>query len=313
MYLVTGGAGFIGSHLVERLLADGSQVRVIDDLSTGKMENLAAIANHPKLEIITGDVGDAALVGQAIKGVQIIFHQAALASVEKSVLTPCLSFQSNVKGSFTLFEAARTGGVKRIVLASSSAIYGQDGTYPASEGAAGQPDSPYALDKYYAENLASVYCKSYDLQAVILRYFNVYGPRQDPASPYAGVISRFTEQIKAGKTPVIRGDGKQSRDFVYVKDVVEANIKAMHVSPMNEQCAAACFNIGTGTETSILALLESLCQVYHVPMTYSTAAARLSDIRRSVACIDRAAAGLDWRPCHDLSAGLAAMRDVSTS
>ncbi len=305
MLLVTGGAGFIGSHLVEHLLAEGERVRVLDNFATGKAANLAAVRAHPGLSILEGDIRDYAAVDRAMQGVEAVFHQAALVSVEQSVRAPAESFHNNAQGTFHVFEAARKNKLRRVIVASSAAVYGPAGHYPIAESAPARPASPYALDKHYAEQLAVLYSRHYALECVVLRYFNVYGPRQDAASPYSGVIAAFMAKLQAGAVPVVHGDGRQSRDFVYVKDVVAANVQALRMSYATAPTFACC-NIAGGEETSLLALLAILREVAGVEApAYDFAPQRAGDIRRSVACIDEASRLLDWRPHYDLRQGLA--------
>jgi len=221
--LVTGGAGFIGSHIVDRLLADGNRVRVLDDFSTGKRENLP---DSEDLEIITGDVGDFETVRNATEDVEVVFHEAAVASVPRTIDDPLGSQRTNYQGTLNVLEAARQCGVKRVVFAASAAAYGDDPELPKREDMQVKPLSPYAVDKLASEYACQVYYRLHGLETVCLRYFNVFGPRQDPSSPYSGVISIFADKLINKEQPTIYGDGGQTRDFVYVTDVVDANIRA---------------------------------------------------------------------------------------
>ena len=223
-YLVTGGAGFIGSHLCRRLLASGCAVRVLDDLSSGRRENLAALDGE--VDLVEGDLRDEALVSAALAGVDYVLHHAAVASVQTSIERPRFEQEVNAVGTLQLFEAARRAGVRRVVFAASAASYGKDPTAPKREEMLPAPESPYAISKIAGEYYARVYSSLYGLEVVCLRYFNVFGPRQDPSSPYSGVISIFAERMLAGAAPTVFGDGGQSRDFVYVDNVVEANMQA---------------------------------------------------------------------------------------
>ena len=223
-YLVTGGAGFIGSHLCRRLLADGHAVRVIDDLSSGQRDNLASIIDE--VELVVGDLRDEALLDKVLRGVDYALHHAAVASVQTSVERPLFEQEVNAVGTLRFFEAARRAAVGRVVFAASAAAYGNNPTVPKREQMIPEPESPYAISKVMGEYYARVYSQLYGLQVVCLRYFNVFGPRQDPSSPYSGVISIFAERMLKGEAPVIFGDGGQSRDFVYVDNIVEANMRA---------------------------------------------------------------------------------------
>lgn len=306
MYLVTGGAGFIGSHLVEYLLNNKYNVRVIDNFSSGKIDNLKSVEDNASLEIINGDISNYSEVNDAMEGIEGIFHQAALVSVEKSIHEPSKSFVNNAQGTFNIFEAARKNNIKRIVFASSAAIYGDNNNLPVKECSEYQPLSPYALDKVYAEKLANLYYSLYGLESVALRYFNVYGPRQDHSSPYSGVISIFISNLLCGETPTIYGDGKQTRDFVYVKDVVEANIKAMDMRNSD----AHCFNIGTEHGSTILELIDMISSLIERQSNLDFSENRKGDIRHSVASIDKAMDMLNWKPKYDLYQGLKNILDV---
>lgn len=276
--LITGGAGFIGSHLVRRCLRKGDSVRVLDNFSTGKRENLAGC----EIELIEGDLRDAACVEDAVQKVDLIFHQAAFISVPLSMQDPQTCFAVNVEGTLNLFEAARKAGVKRIVIASSSAVYGDSQQFPIKESAPLHPLSPYGASKQVAEVYASLYSRVFSLPVVALRYFNVYGPGQDPHSPYAAVIPRFLQRLAQNEPPIIYGDGKQVRDFVYVEDVVQANLLAAH-SP---QTPGLAINVCSGVETSVLDVLAALRQICSdqgiVLPTPQFEAPRQGDIYRSV-------------------------------
>ena len=233
MYLVTGGAGFIGSHLSARLVGRGDEVRILDDFSGGRAENLAAIAD--RVETVEGDIRDLDAVRRACVGVRVVFHQAAEVSVARSVADPLGTYAVNVTGTLNLLVAARDAGCARVVFASSAAVYGDGPELPKHERLAPAPCSPYAAAKLAGEELCRLFARAYGLEAVVLRYFNVFGPGQDPASPYAAAIPRLLEALRRGEQPVIYGDGEQSRDFVYVDDVVEANLLRRH----RARCAAA--------------------------------------------------------------------------
>lgn len=302
-YLVTGGAGFIGSHLVEALVDAGHAVRVLDDFSTGKRDNISSACRHGAVEVIEGDVRNAEAVARATSGCVGVFHMAALVSVPKSLADPWSSFQINVHGSVNVLEAARLAGVQRVVLASSAAVYG-DALSPAREDdTPTQPLTPYGLDKLTAERYAGLYSRLYGLEAVALRYFNVYGLRQDPASPYSGVISIFTDRLKRGAGVTVYGDGEQTRDFVHVSDVVRANMAAM----MTQLPGFTICNVGSGHETSINRLVELLRNETASGRPVDRQPARSGDIHRSCADITRARTLLGYAPCCDFSIGIREM------
>lgn len=253
-YLVTGGAGFIGSHLVESLLRSGHSVRVLDDFSTGRRENLAVVMDHPGFELMEGDIRDPQTVRHALASLSGIFHLAAFVSAPDSVKQPRISFEINAGGTFNVLEAARLRGPKRIVLASTAAVYGNCADLPCSESAMLRPVSPYGLDKLYGEQVARLFHQEYGLEPLALRLFNVYGPRQDPASPYSGVITKFIDCLRNDVQPIIFGDGHQTRDFVFVDDVVRACLAAMG----GEYRGFRCYNVGSGENVSINALFSTL-------------------------------------------------------
>lgn len=298
-YLVTGGCGFIGSHLVEALAGEGHIVRVLDDLSSGYTRNLAHIRG--RVEIVVGDVRDAAQVAAAMEGISYVFHEAALVSVFDSVNRPRDNHDINLTGTLNVLEAARAGGVRRIVMASSAAVYGNNPELPKREDMRPEPESPYAIGKIGGEYMFRVFHGLYGLETVALRYFNVYGPRQDPSSMYSGVISKFSSVLAAGGTPRIFGDGGQTRDFVFVKDVVQANLLAMRTPA----AAGGVFNIGTGRQTSLLDLLATLQSIAGRSGAPEFAEARAGDIRDSVADISRAREVLGYEPRATLREGLA--------
>jgi len=298
--LVTGGAGFIGSHIVERLLAEGNRVRVLDDFSTGKRGNLPESAD---LEIITGDVGGFATVGKAMQQVDVVFHEAAVASVPRTVDDPMGSQRTNYQGTLNILEAGRQEGVQRIVFAASAAAYGDDPGLPKTETMPVKPLSPYAVDKLASEYACQVYHRLYGLETVCLRYFNVFGPRQDPSSPYSGVISIFADRLLNRSQPAIYGDGGQTRDFVYVTDVVDANLRAATV----EGVAGNVFNIATGEAVTLNELLNTLCGIFGLEFQPVYHAARSGDIRHSAAAIDKARELLQWQPVVTLDEGLASL------
>lgn len=298
--LVTGGAGFIGSHLVDALVESGCAVRVLDNFSTGKRDNIGSACRRGTVEVIEGDVRDAETVSRSVLGCAEVFHMAALVSVQQSLVDPRTSFEINVRGSVNVLEAARLAGVRRVVLASSAAVYG-DVPVPAREDdTPTRPLTPYGLDKLTAEHYAGLYARLYGLEAMALRYFNVYGPRQDPASPYSGVISIFADRLKRGAGVTVYGDGEQTRDFVHVSDVVRANMAAM---TSRSQGFAAC-NIASGQETSINRLVVLLRGEIASRSPVDRQPARPGDIRRSCADIARARDLLGYIPHCDFSIGI---------
>jgi len=297
--LVTGGAGFIGSHLVDALLEQGARVTVIDNLTTGKMANLQDAGT--RIQFIEGDIRDRGVLQQAVAGVDVVFHQAAVVSVPLSVAQPLDSAAVNETGTLEVLEAARQAGCRRVVLASSSAIYGDDPELPKRETMAFGPMSPYAVQKMTGEYYAGLYTRLYGLETACLRYFNVFGPRQDPSSPYSGVISIFLDRAAAGQAPVIYGDGEQTRDFVYVRDVVSANLRAA----TEDTAAGKAFNIGTGKTITINRLWQKVAELAGVGLAPDYAEARHGDILHSVAAIDAARRDLGFSPEISFEEGLA--------
>jgi UDP-glucose 4-epimerase len=298
--LVTGGAGFIGSHIVDRLLADGYRVRVIDNFSTGKRENLP---DSDDLEIIAGDVGSFDDVHKAMKEVELVFHEAAIASVPKTIADPIGSQRTNYQGTLNVLEAARQQGTNRVVLASSAAVYGDLPELPKREDMPLKPLSPYAVDKLASEYACQMYTHLHGLETVCLRYFNVYGPRQDPGSPYSGVISIFADRLKMDERPVIYGDGEQTRDFVFVSDVVAANMKAAVV----DKAAGRIINIATARVVTLNELLESMCRILNRKFDPGYKKVRAGDIRHSSALTSLSKEILEWRPVVDMDEGLAVL------
>jgi UDP-glucose 4-epimerase len=289
--LVTGGAGFIGSHLVRACLDAGESVRVFDDFCTGKRENLAALARD--VEIIEASVVDAAALERAARGCEVVYHQAAIASVPRSVEDPAGTHAVNATGTVNALEAARRAGVRRFVFASSTAVYGDDERLPKREEMPTHPRSPYALQKLTGELYCEQYARLYGLPTVALRYFNVFGPRQDPKSMYAGVIPLFVAALSAGARPRIFGDGQQSRDFIFVQDVVAAN-RAAARAPAS--LAGEAINVGRGERTSLLALLAQIAAALGVPAPEPVfEPARPGDVRHSQADVTRASQLLGFR------------------
>ncbi|MCS7306847.1 MAG: SDR family oxidoreductase [Thermoguttaceae bacterium] len=298
IYLVTGGAGFIGSHLVERLVQQGATVRVVDNLSTGRRENLAGVWD--KIQWFQGDVCDQALMREVVQGVDCIFHQAALASVPRSLEAPLETHAACATGTLTVLEAARRAGVRRVVYAASSSAYGNRPTSPKQETDLPEPISPYGAAKLAGEYYCQAFTAAFGLETVVLRYFNVFGPRQDPDSPYSAVIPIFITALLRGRQPVIYGDGRQSRDFVYVDNVVEANLLAAH-SP---KAVGQVLNIGSGQATDLLTLLAVLGRLLQVEVQPKFAPPRPGDVRESLADISLAQRLLGYQPRIDFEEGL---------
>ncbi len=303
--LVTGGAGFIGSHIATRLVSEGHRVVVLDNFTTGKRENLAHIAKD--VRIIEGDIRDAAKVAEAATGATHVFHQAAIVSVPYSVEHPEESNDVNVRGTINVLQAARKAGARRIVFASSAAIYGEEPTLPKVETMLPEPVSPYGVEKMVGEHYLATWSKLFGLESVALRYFNVFGPRQDPKSPYSGVISIFVDRILAGKPVMFFGDGGQTRDFVYVGNVVDANILAA----TREGVSGKRFNIGCGKTTTLLELAAMIGRVANKPVEKTFADPRPGDIRDSVAEIARARAELGYEPKVGVEEGLRHLVDYA--
>jgi nucleoside-diphosphate-sugar epimerase len=311
-YLVTGGAGFIGSHIAEALLKEGHRVRILDNFSTGRRDNLQTLQTSfaSSLEIIEGDIRDRKACDQAVSGLDFVFHQAAQVSVPQSIHDPETTQEINIRGTLNVFQACQKAGIKRLVLASSTSIYGdnpieKDAKKPKRESMSPNPLSPYALSKLVGEYYCRIFSNLYDLPAVALRYFNVFGPRQDPNSEYAAVIPKFIERLLQKASPIIYGDGKQSRDFVFVADVVQANLKACHQTGV----AGEVFNVASGRSVTLLQLLENLKKIFKTDQSAVFAPARPGDIRYSSANIQKARKLLDYQPEVGLRQGLKATVD----
>ena len=298
LYLVTGGAGFIGSCLVRQLLARGEKVRVLDNLSTGKESNLAEV--RADIELLEGDLCEPPVVQRAVRGVDFVFHEAAIPSVPRSIDRPLESHAANATGTLMLLHSAREARVRRLVYASSSSVYGASEELPKRESLRPEPLSPYAVSKLAAEQYCMVFHCLHGLETVALRYFNVFGPRQDPSSHYSGVVSRFIDAIVSGKRPVIYGDGEQTRDFTYVENVADANLTACHVP----QAAGRVYNVGCGQRTSLNQLWEIMARLAGSNMKPVYESERAGDVRHSQADITRAAEELGYRPRVSLSEGL---------
>jgi UDP-glucose 4-epimerase len=298
-YLVTGGAGFIGSHLVETLVRQGRRVRVLDDFSTGLRANLAHI--DPAPESLEGDVADAAVVQHAVQGVGVIFHLAALASVQRSIETPADTHRVCAGGTLTVLDAARRAGVRRIVYAGSSSAYGIPAGDVQTEGDRLAPLSPYAAAKLAGELYAESFTVAFGLETVRLRFFNIFGPRQRADSPYSGVIALFAAALSAGRSPTIYGDGLQTRDFTFVTDVVQALVRAAQTPGISGRV----YNIGTGRGTSLLDLVAALNRQLDTNIEPQHAPPRAGDVRHSRADISLARRELGYEPAVAFEDGLA--------
>ncbi len=301
VFLVTGGAGFIGSNLCEALLKLGARVRCLDNFSTGKRENLKDFAADPGFTLIEGDIRDPETCMKAAEGADYILHQAAWGSVPRSIEMPVLYEEINIHGTLNMFEAARAAGVKKIVYASSSSVYGDSETLPKKEGQEGKVLSPYALTKKTDEEYAGLYHSLYGLPAVGLRYFNVFGRRQDPEGAYAAVIPKWIRLLLSGETPQIHGDGLQSRDFTYIENVIEANIRA---ALSDEAAEGEAFNIAAGGRTTLLEVYEVLCKNLGIRKEPVFGPPRKGDIRHSNADIGKAGTMLGYRPDYDFARGI---------
>ena len=297
-YLVTGGAGFIGSHLVESLVNKGQDVRVLDNFLTGKRENLAEFLD--KIELIEGDIRDYGTCKKALNGVDYVLHQAALPSVPRSIEDPLLTNAINVVGTLNLLVACKEAKVKKIVFASSSSVYGDEPKLPKKEGIEGVPLSPYAVTKLVGENYLRIFSEIYGLGTVSLRYFNIFGPRQDPHSQYAAVIPNFITKVIAGESPKIFGDGDQSRDFTYVANVVKANLLAVE----SEDITGEVFNIACGDRITVNTLFEKIRHFFQKDVNPFYEKPRPGDILHSFADIGKAMKMLNYKPAVSFDDGL---------
>jgi nucleoside-diphosphate-sugar epimerase len=297
--LVTGGAGFIGSHIASALVAAGARVRIIDDLSTGYRENLDEIGGD--IDFVQASVADGEALKKAIEGVELVFHEAAIPSVPRSIENPLQTHIASVDSTFSLLLAARESRVRRVIYAASSSAYGDQPTLPKVENMLPEPLSPYAVAKLVGEQYCQVFTRVYGLETLSLRYFNVFGPRQDPSSQYSGVISRFISALMSGSRPVIYGDGEQSRDFTYIDNVVEANLKAAETTRGIGQV----MNVANGERITLNQLLHDLKDLtgkQNVSAEYLDA--RVGDVKHSLADITRAREFLNFEPKVDLRTGL---------
>jgi UDP-glucose 4-epimerase len=302
-YLVTGGAGFIGSHLAEALLDQGESVRVLDNLATGRETNLAALQGRAQL--IRGDLRNLEAVRAAVEGVEVVFHQGALASVPRSIADPVTSLEININGTQNVLQAARDAGVRRVVYASSSSIYGNTPTLPKHEQMQPHPVSPYGIHKLTGELLCEVFTSIYGLETVALRYFNVFGPRQDPSSEYAAVIPRFLTALIHQRRPIVFGDGEQTRDFTYIANVVQANLLAA----TSRAAVGYAMNIGCGEQVSLNTVLHLAGELLGVTPDVEYREPRPGDVRDSLADISLAQLLLGYKPIIGFGEGLALTLD----
>lgn len=301
-YLVTGGAGFIGSHLVESLLTAGCSVKVFDDFSTGFESNLTELPKSllEKLEIIRGDIRDAQGLGAAMQGVAGVFHLAALVSVPLSIKKPDLSFEINSRGTQFVLDEARKSGIKRVVMASSAAVYGDNQNLPLREEELTMPLSPYGLDKLFGEQIARLYSELYQMNITCLRFFNVFGPRQPPDSSYSGVVSIFAQKAAAREVPSIYGDGEQTRDFVFVKDVANSLVLSMQ----SDMTGFHLYNVGEGKEITVKGLWQLLREISMFSDDANYLPERIGDIKCSLADISRIKSDLGFNPSGEFKNNL---------
>jgi len=297
-YIVTGGAGFIGSHIVENLAQNNHEVVILDNLFSGKLENIEPFLKEDSVTFVQGSSTDLPLLRQTFEGADGIFHEAAITSVPRSVKDPILSNEANVMGTLNVLVAAQKCGIKKIVYASSSSVYGDTPTLPKREDMVPNPKSPYATTKITGEYYLNVFCELYGMNTVSLRYFNVFGPRQDPNSEYAAVIPKFITKILSHNSPVIYGNGSQTRDFTYVKDVAQANIRAM------ESDAQGVFNIAYGKRITLINLARMIMEILGETLPLKYEAARLGDIHDSLADISAAQEAFWYAPEYTVRSGL---------
>ena len=302
VFLVTGGAGFIGSNLCEAITDMGYQVRCLDNLSTGKRENVDLLIDRENYTFIEGDIRDLDTCMEACKGVDYVLNQAAWGSVPRSIEMPLFYEEVNIRGTLNMMEAARQNGVKKFVYASSSSVYGDHPILPKVEGQEGNLLSPYALTKRVDEEYGKLYYKLYGLHTYGLRYFNVFGRRQDPYGAYAAVIPKFLKQLMSGEVPTINGDGKQSRDFTYIDNVIEANLKACLAS---EEAAGNAFNIAYGGREYLIDIYCDLCKALNLDVEPNFGPDRPGDIKHSNADISKARKLLGYDPEYDFAKGIA--------
>jgi len=299
-FLVTGGAGFIGSNIVKILLGRGAKIRVLDNFSTGNRKNIAPFKKNKNFELIEGDLRNYPTVRQVVNGIDFILHQGALPSVSRSIDDPVTTNNVNIQGTLNVLEAAKEFGVKRIIYASSSSIYGNNKTLPKTEDMPVNPLSPYALSKYVGERYCQLYYQIYGLETVCLRYFNVFGPNQNPNSRYSAAIPKFISLMKRNKSPIIYGDGLQSRDFTYVENIVEANILACE----SDKAAGEVFNIACGKSYNLLEIIEILNKILDKNIEPEFFNPRPGEVKHSLALIKKAKIKLGYQPKIDFLMGL---------
>jgi UDP-glucose 4-epimerase len=297
-FLVTGGAGFIGSHLVKRLVREGGQVRVVDNLSTGKEERLSSVRSS--IEFLQGDLADPAVCREAVKDIDFVFHQAAIPSVQRSLDDPLGTNQSNVLATVNLLESSRQSGVRRLVYAASSSAYGNSEILPKKEDMASNPCSFYALQKFVGERYCQLYSDLFGLETISLRYFNVFGPDQDPHSEYSAVIPKFIDLLLAGKPLTVYGDGEQSRDFTYVDNAVQANLLAVRT----DGASGKVFNVGCGEKITLNRLIGILEQILSTSANITYASPRAGDVRHSLADLTQTGRYLGYEPIVSVGEGL---------
>lgn len=300
-FLITGGAGFIGSNLCEALLGAGYFVRCLDDFSTGKRENIKSFLNNNKFELIEGDIRDLETCMRACEGIDYVSHQAAWGSVPRSIKMPLLYEEINIKGTVNMMEAARQSGVKKFVYASSSSVYGDEPNLPKREDRIGKVLSPYALTKKTDEEYGRLYSELYGLQTIGFRYFNVFGRRQDPNGAYAAVIPRFVKQLLNNEAPTINGDGRQSRDFTYIENVIEANLKGM---ASGAEVSGEVFNVAYGGREYLIDIYNKLCELLGKDIEPKYGPDRAGDIKHSNADISKARRMLGYDPDYDFAKGI---------
>jgi nucleoside-diphosphate-sugar epimerase len=299
-YLVTGGAGFIGSHIVEELLNRGEFVRILDNFSTGRRQNISPFVDNPNFELIEGDLRSYHIVREAVKGIDYVLHEGALPSVPRSVKDPITTNDINVNGTLNILDASINAGVKRVMFASSSSIYGNGEELPKKEDMKPAPESPYAISKYAGERYCQIFTKLYGLETVCLRYFNVFGPRQDPNSQYSAVIPKFIQLIKEGQSPIIYGDGEASRDFTYIANVVNANLLACTA----KDAVGEVFNIACGGSVTINQLVQKITDLCGNNIKPIYKDPRPGDVKHSYASIEKAKALLGYNAMISFDEGL---------
>jgi len=305
-YLVTGGAGFIGSHIVEELINSGEYVRVLDNFSTGRRQNISQFIDNANFELIEGDLRSYHIVQEAVKGIDYVLHQGALPSVPRSVKDPITTNDINVNGTLNILDASINAGVKRVVFASSSSIYGNGNELPKREDMKPAPESPYAISKYAGERYCQVFTKLYGLETVCLRYFNVFGPQQNPNSQYSAVIPIFIQLIKEGKSPIIYGDGEASRDFTYVTNVVNANLLACTA----KDAVGEVFNVACGGSITINQLVKKITDLCGNNIKPIYKDPRPGDVKHSYASIEKAKKNLGYSVDKNFDEGLSELVEV---